>query len=212
MYESYVTIEVLLHSDQYNDGYFRSLLVRLVNDVLHEQYLPSPIIGPLRGGALHLLSVLALTFGFTGRLEDLETRMSAFLANASLFQMDQNDLTLSQELDFWMAMLDPVESSNESSGAGGLVTNSSITGIKASGSNKPVVDSSGLRRKLSAPIIQASTSRKLTRPLGGSQSLSLVTSSSEPGKHVATLKRTFSMSTVVSQPRKTRGALTPVPE
>lgn len=196
MYESYVTIEVLLHSDQYNDSYFRSLLVRLVNDVLREQYLPSPIIGPLRG-----------------HLEDLETRMSASLANASSFQTEQNDLMLSQELDFWMAMLDPVESSKGSLGAGGLVTNSSITGIKASGSNKLVVDISGLKRKLSAPNIQVSTSRKLTRPLGGSQSLSLVTSSSKPGKHVAALKRTFSMSTAVPQPRKmTRGALTPVPE
>lgn len=213
MYESYVTIEVLWHSDQYDDGYFRSLLIRLVNDVLHEQYLPSPIIGPLRGGALPLLSVLALTLGFTGRLEDLEMRMSASLASASSFQTEQNDLTLSQELDFWMAMLDPIESAKESLGASELVTNSSITGIKASGSNKRVVDISGLKRKLSAPNIQASTSHKLTRPLGGSQSLSIVTSSSEPRKHVAALKRTFSMSTAVPHPRKrTRGALTPVPE
>lgn len=196
MYESYVTIEVLWHSDQYDDGYFRSLLIRLVNDVLHEQYLPSPIIGPLRG-----------------RLEDLEVRMSASLASASSFQTEQNDLTLSQELDFWMAMLDPIESAKESLGASELVTNSSITGIKASGSNKRVVDISGLKRKLSAPNIQASTSHKLTRPLGGSQSLSIVTSSSEPRKHVAALKRTFSMSTAVPHPRKrTRGALTPVPE
>ncbi|KAL4071564.1 hypothetical protein V8B97DRAFT_405912 [Scleroderma yunnanense] len=193
MYESYVTIEVLWHSDKYSDGYFRGLLIRLVGDVLHEPYLPSPIMGPLRE-----------------HLEDLERRLTACLASAAPYQVQQNNLTLSQELDFWMAMLDPLEGSEEALGASGVLPN---TPVPENGSSKQVADISGLKRRLSAPNVHASASQKSRRPLTASQSLSIVTSSSEPAKHVAALKRTFSMSAAVPQSRKqTKRSLTPILE
>ena len=125
--------------------------------------------------------------------------MSVSLANASTFQTEQNDLALTQELDFWMGMLDPVECPKEPPGAGGHIS----TAFEAESDGR-VVDISTLKRKLSVPNIQASTPHKSGRPLGPSQSLCNVTSPG-PAKRVAALKRTFSMSAAVPQPQKRTG-------